>query len=245
MGTIIAVVSGKGGTGKTTAVGAVGSCLGAMGYKTLCADCDFGLRNLDITLGLTNRAVTDLNHVMNGVCEIQDACVRHPQIENLWFLSAPPAYESEFDEEKKARLFESIRENFDFCLLDAPAGIGSGFKFAASGADAAVIVSTGDAASMRDGQAVTQQLHSLGVKDIKLLVNRVRPSMYRAVGETVDNVIDTVGAQLLAIIKEDGDVSLAANLETPLVLYSRGSAAKGFLRAARRLAGERIPVSER
>lgn len=101
MGKIIVIVSGKGGTGKTTAVSAIGSCLGAMGHKTLCVDCDFGLRNLDISLGMTNKAVSDLKHVMTGICTIDEACVKHPDIENLWFLSSPPTYESEFDEKKE------------------------------------------------------------------------------------------------------------------------------------------------
>jgi septum site-determining protein MinD len=243
MGKIIAVVSGKGGTGKTTAVGAIGSCLGAMGRKTLCVDCDFGLRNLDITLGMTNRAVADLVHVLTGVCDIKDACVKHPTIENLWFLSAPPTYESEFDMNSRARLLSMIRGNFDYCLLDAPAGIGSGFNFAASGADMAIIVATGDAASVRDGQVVSGRLRELGISDVRLLVNRVSPAMYSAVGATVDSVIDTIGAQLIGIIREDSDVPFSANLEIPLVLYSRRRAARGFLRAARRIDGQRVPVS--
>lgn len=245
MGKIIVVVSGKGGTGKTTAVGALGSCLGAMGRKTLCVDCDFGLRNLDITLGMTNRAVSDLKHALTGVCDIDDACVRHPAIENLWFLSAPPTYESEFDADGKERLFSTIRDSFDYCLLDAPAGIGSGFSFAASGADMAIIVTTGDAASIRDGQVVSERLRQLGVSDVRLLVNRVSPAMFSAVGATVDGVIDAVGAQLIGVIREDEDVPLSANLEIPLVLYSRRRAAQGFLRAAMRLDGQRVPIAVR
>lgn len=98
---------------------------------------------------------------------------------------------------------------------------------------------------MRDGQVVSEKLRELGVSDIRLLVNRVNPASFRAVGETIDNVIDTVGARLLGIIREDREVPQAANLETPLVLYSRKSAARGFLRAAQRIEGKRIPVSSR
>ena len=245
MGKIIVVVSGKGGTGKTTAVGAVGSCLGVMGYKTLCADCDAGLRNLDITLGMTNYASANLSHIINGECTLDDACIKHPEIENLYFLDAPPVYQSEYNYEKAKEIFAEIKENFDFCLLDAPAGIGPDVEFAISLADMAVIVATGDASSIRDGQVMSAKLREAGVDDVRLLVNRVRGKLFRAVGATIDNMIDAVGARLIGVIKEDSGVTLSANLETPLVLYSRKAAAKGFLKIAQRIAGMDIPVSVR
>jgi len=243
MGKIIVVVSGKGGTGKTTAVGAVGSCLGAMGYRTLCADCDAGLRNLDITLGMTNYASANLSHIINGECDLESACISHPEIENLFFLDAPPVYQSEYDTEKAKEIFAEIRERFDFCLLDAPAGIGPDVEFALSLADMAIIVATGDASSIRDGQVISSKIRSMGISDVRLLVNRVRGKLFRAVGATIDNMIDAVGARLIGVIKEDQGVTLSANLETPLVLYSRKSAAQGFLKVAQRIAGVDVPIS--
>lgn len=245
MGKVIVIVSGKGGTGKTTAAGAIGSCLGAMGKRTLCVDCDAGLRNLDITLGLTNYAAANLSHVADGTWTLEDACVRHPKIENLSFLDAPPRYRSEYDIAKIKEVFEEIKESFEFCLLDAPAGIGPDVDFVISLADMAIIVSTGDASSMRDGQVMSAKLREAGVKDVRLLVNRVRGRMLDAAGMTIDQMIDAIGAQLIGIVREDREVIISANVETPLVLYSRKSAAKDFLKVAQRLAGEDIPLSVR
>lgn len=243
MGKVIVVVSGKGGTGKTTAVGAIGSCLGAMGKKTLCVDCDAGLRNLDITLGMTGFAASNLSHVIDGVCTLDEAIMNHPNIENLSFLDAPPTYQKEYDSEKAKEIFAVIKESFDFCLLDAPAGIGPDVEFAASLADMAIIVATGDASSIRDGQVMSAKLREMGIEDVRLLVNRVRGRLFNATGSTIDNMIDAIGARLIGVIKEDREVTLSANLETPLVLYSRKSAAKGFLKVAQRITGIDVPVS--
>lgn len=245
MGKVIVVVSGKGGTGKTTAVGAIGSCLGALGMQTLCVDCDAGLRNLDITLGMTSYAAANLNHVADGSCTLDDACIKHPIIENLYFLDAPPAYQKEHNTANIKSVFDEIRARFDFCLLDAPAGIGPDVDFVISMADSAIIVTTGDASSIRDGQAISAKLQESGISDIRLLVNRVSGRTFNTVGLTVDGIIDSIGAQLIGIIKEDKEVVISANLETPLVLYSRKSAAKGFLKVAQRIIGINIPISVR
>ncbi|MBQ4040232.1 MAG: AAA family ATPase [Oscillospiraceae bacterium] len=245
MGKVIVVASGKGGTGKTTAVGAIGSCLAAMGNSTLCVDCDSGLRNLDITLGMTGFAASDLSRVVDGECTLHEAIIKHPDIENLSFMDAPPFYRVEYDLRKAKDVFAEIRETFDFCLLDAPAGIGPDVMFTASLADMAIIVATGDASSIRDGQVMSVKLREAGIEDVRLLVNRVRGRMFSATGSTVDNMIDAIGARLIGVIKEDREVTLSANLETPLVLYSRKSAAKGFLKVAQRIAGVDVPISVR
>ena len=245
MGKVIVVVSGKGGTGKTTAVGAIGSCLAAMGKSTLCIDCDAGLRNLDITLGMTNYAVANLSHILEGECTIDEAIMKHPNIANLSFLDAPPFYRSEYDFGKAKDIFAEVREKFDFCLLDAAAGIGPDVEFAASLADMAIIVATGDASSIRDGQVMSAKLREAGVEDVRLLVNRVRGRIFSATGSTIDNMIDAIGARLIGVIKEDKEVTLSANLETPLVLYSRKAAAKGFLKVAQRIVGVDVPISVR
>ena len=242
MGKIITFVSGKGGTGKTSTTGAIGSCMAAMGKKVLCLDCDIGLQNLDIVLGLASHAKADMNLLYDG-SSLEEVCVEHPQIDNLFFLSAPHVYSDMLDDELTDKIFDEFRENFDYILLDAPAGIGSGFKFAVRYADEVVIVTTGDTTGMRDGEITTTELRNLGVTDIKLIVNKINPNMYKESKLTVDSVIDTVGAQLIGIIRNDDAVQLSTNKETPLVLFSRGNAAKGFLRIARRLCGETIPLS--
>ena len=243
MGKVIAVVSGKGGTGKTTTVGAIGSCLAVMGYRTLCVDCDSGLRNLDLTLGMSERAVRDYSDVLSGAA-ITEAASEHPEVPGLWFLSAPSVSAArEADVGALAGLAESAREAFDFCLLDSPAGIGPGFRFTACCADAALIVTTGDAAGIRGAQRVSQELDGLGVTEQRLIVNRVDERQFRRSGMTVDDIIDITGVQLIGLVYEDRRVPLAANSEKALVLYERSGAAVQFLRAAQRLCGERVDVS--
>ncbi len=165
MGKVIVVASGKGGTGKTTAVGAISSCLGALGHTTLCIDCDMGLRNLDLTLGMSDFTVSDLSHVLGGSAALDEVAAPHPEIENLWFLSAPAVPFSGNYGDMKA-LTDEARERFDFCMLDAPAGLGSGFSLAAAGADMAVIVTTGDLSSLRDGQAAAAKLRQSGLRQL-------------------------------------------------------------------------------
>lgn len=246
MGKVIVVASGKGGTGKTTSVGAISSCLAALGHKTLCMDCDAGLRNLDIVIGMTEYAVTDFTDVLAGYVTLEEACVEHPKIKGLFFLPAP-AFRGpdEVNPEAMAALIGQIRERFDYCLIDAPAGIGTGFRLAAQNADMALVVTVGDLPSMRDGQRVVEKLGAMGIQDVRLIVNRVQPRQYRQLKATVDDVIDTVGARLIGLVQEDKAVYFASNSETPLVLYENRRAALSFLQIARRVTGEQLPLKGR
>jgi len=246
MGKVIVVVSGKGGTGKTTSVGAVASCLAAMGHKTLCLDGDIGLRNLDITLGMSDFAIIDFADVVSGHIELASAVVQHPEIDNLFFLTAPSVgMPSEINEAELRGLYDKVRDEYEYCFIDAPAGIGPGFRLVSQGADMAIVVVTGDLSSVRDGQRVVAELEAMGVEEIQLLVNRVRPSNFRRLKSTIDDIINSVGARILGIVKEDKAVILAANLEIPLVLYENKHAAAQFLKIARRLKGENVPISKR
>ena len=145
MGKVIAVASGKGGTGKTTTVAAVSSCLAALGYKTLCVDFDAELRNLDLALCMTDYAVADFTDVESGRMELMEACCESPKIPGLFFLAAPPYSGWNESEENGLRcVFDGVREEFDYCLIDAPSGIGTGFEYAQMFADQTVIVTTGE-----------------------------------------------------------------------------------------------------
>ena len=149
MGQVIAVVSGKGGTGKSSFTAGVGSALALMGYKVLCVDCDVGLRNLDLSLGMADRALMDFSDVIADRCSLSDAVVPHPRIRGLHLLTAPVHLrEEDADVSRMKGLVQTLKEEFDFCLMDAPAGLGLGFQLAVCGADRAVVVAgTGKALS--------------------------------------------------------------------------------------------------
>lgn len=244
MGKVIVIASGKGGTGKTTSVGALSSCLAALGHRTLCIDCDAGLRNLDIIIGMTDHAVTDFGDVLEGRVSLEDACSEHPRIENLFFLPAPAFRGPEdIDPVAMSMLMTTIKEQFDYCLIDSPAGVGTGFRLAAQDADMGLIVSICDISSMRDGQRVSEELLALGIEELRLLVNRVSTKNIRRLNATIDDVIDTVGVRLIGLVEEDDAVFLASNSETPLILYANKKAALEYLQIARRLTGERVPLT--
>lgn len=242
MGTSILMTSGKGGTGKTTCCAAVASHLAELGHKTLCVDCDAALRNLDLVLGLSEGVLWDFMDVIDGRSSVGDAVIPHPGIKNLWFLSAPTALVSDSEAAGFRQMMEELRAEFDYILLDCPAGIGGGFRLAASGADMAVIVSTGDLTSLRDGQRAAAELRGMGVENLRLLVNRVRARAYRRVRRNIDEIIDTVGVRLLGVVREDDRVAEAGNLEVPLMLYRARLVNRQFLRIARRIAGEKVAL---
>jgi len=245
MGKVIAVASGKGGTGKTTAVAALSSCLAVLGYKTLCIDFDVELRNLDLALGMTDFAVMDFMDVVSDRLELTSACSESPRIPNLFFLSAPTArIPDDTNPDSFKSLFEKIRKEFDYCIIDSPSGIGAGFALAHTDVDMSIIVTTGELASMRDANRTANAMREIGVTNLRLLVNRVLPKNYKQIKTTIDDVIDTVGVQLLGLIAEDKNIFLALHESTPIVLYKKRISAYDFLDAARRIAGEDIPLQQ-
>lgn len=246
MGKVIVVASGKGGTGKTTSVGAISSCLAALGHKTLCMDCDAGLRNLDIILGMSDYVVSDFSDVLGGFIGLDEAVSEHPKISGLFFLSAPAFSKPEdIDPDAMASLIGEFKNQYDFCIIDSPAGIGPGFRLAASCADMAVIVATGDISSLRDGQRVAEELRHMGIEEVRLVVNRINPRNFRKIDTTIDDAIDTVGASLIGLVEEDEAVFFSSNSETPLILYENKKAALQFLHIAQRLTGARISLSRK
>lgn len=241
MACVIAVASGKGGTGKTSLVGAVGSCLAALGHPTLCIDMDVGLRNLDLSLGLGDRALMDFTDVMQGRCPLNKAVVEHPEIQGLYVLTAPMNLPPDLTESAMRDLLRQAGERFEFILLDAPAGLGDCFQLAVCGCTRALVVATSDASSLRDAQWTVCELDRR-VETIHLIVNRVQPKLLRKLRTTIDDAMDTVGLPLLGIVPEDDNVMLSANRGQPLILCSNGGAALAYLNIARRLRGDRVPL---
>ena len=236
MGTVMAVLSGKGGTGKTTVCAGLGAALAELGLRVLCIDLDVGLRNLDIALGMAQ--VPALAFTEAG--RLADAA-RHPLYPTLGFFTAPVG---QADPEAARRLVENIRQEVDVCLLDAPAGVGEGFRLAAGLASRQLLVAGPDPAALRDGARTGEILELMGKPDVRLVVNRVNPRLYRAMGLTVDDVMDMVGYPLLGLVPEDKNVPLAAMADKPLTAFARGGAAAAFRRMARRLLGQPVPLSK-
>ncbi len=240
MGEVISIISGKGGTGKTTVCAAVASCLAAEGKRVLCIDADIGLRNLDIALGMAELPAIAFTEVLRGEYTLSDAAV-HPEFPNLSLLTAPERGEK-IDPAAFAQLLRRAREEYDFCLLDSAAGIGEGFRLATQAAGRCVIVCTADPASMRDAACTADLLTLRGKQDLCLVVNRVSPRMFSRMALTVDDIMDTVGVPLLGIVPEDPEVVLAAAQGVALVLAAEDGAAEACLRISRRLRGEYIPL---
>lgn len=242
MGTVIVITSGKGGTGKTSFTGGVASCLAALGHKTLCIDMDMGLRNLDLTLGMSDRAVMDFTDVMEGRCTLEKAAVPHPVIHNLFLLTAPVSLPREqLPAAGMEALLSEARGRFAYVLIDSPAGLGMGFQLAVHGADRAVVVSTNDASALRDAQRTVAEL-SQSVERIHLVMNRIQPKLLRRLHTTIDDAMDAAGLPLLGVVPEDDQVMLAANAAQPLILMSRKAAAQAYLNIAKRIAGQRVPL---
>lgn len=243
MGTAIVITSGKGGTGKTTCSGAIASALAFLGKRTICLDCDIGLRNLDLTLGLTDIAMLDFLDVLAGRAELSEAAVEHPLIKDLYFLAAPVnTAPEEIDPDAMSSLIARLRGEYDYCIIDCPAGLGSGFRLSCKDADMAIIVATGDSSSLRDGHRTAEALRNIGISNIRLIVNRINPRIFNRTRATVDDVIDVVGARLLGLVSEDESVTLASNLEQPLLSFGAKYAYDQFFRIARRITGERVPL---
>ena len=243
MGQTIAVVSGKGGTGKTSFTANVGMALAQLGHPTLCFDCDIGLRNLDIALAMTDRAVMDFTDVLSGYCSLSDAIAPHPLQKNLYLLTAPTRLNGiRVSQEAFSSLFPEIRRRFDYCLIDAPAGLGNGFRLALSAADRAVVVTPTDASSLRDAQRTVMELDSLPRGRVHLVVNRCRKKLLKSLHQTIDDAIDMAGLPLLGVIPEDETMPLYSGRGIPLLLSSNDCAARAYRNIARRITGKRTPL---
>ena len=223
MGKIIAVVSGKGGTGKTSFTANVGLALAALGCHTLCLDCDITLRNLDLALGLSDRALMDFTDVIAGRCTLEDAVVQHPKYPKLHLLTAPlSARPVPIAPEQMKALLDRIRQTYDYCLIDAPAGLGMGFH-------------------LRDAQRTVMELDRLGRGNLHLVVGRVEKKLLRSLHTTIDDAMDAAGLPLLGVVPEDRNVPYALNTGIPLRECSN-YAARAYENIARRIMGQRIPL---
>ncbi len=244
MGKVIAVVSGKGGTGKTSFTAGVASCLAAMGKKVVAIDGDNGLRNLDIALGLQDQVLFDFTDVFERRASAKEAIVGHPQIGNLKFLSAPLSADLDSGTEQRfLKLLKMLADISDYVFVDAAAGIGDNFTMSVKEADLSVVVATPDATSLRDARRAGEEIMKRSRGNALLVLNRVNPRLIDAGGSfNVDEAIDRTGLRLLGIVPEDETVIIAANRKRPLIFEPNNGAGEAYYNIARRLEGKKIPL---
>lgn len=243
MGEVFAVLSGKGGTGKTSVCAGVAIALAEEGKKILCIDCDVGLRNLDISLGLSDNGGLSFLDVSSGNYPLSQAAT-HPLYPTLSFLTAPMNSPVEsIDSAGFGQLLRQARREFDYIFLDAPAGVDAGFRLVSAFADRFLLVTGSGPAAVRDASRVGELLELIGKQDIRLVVNRVDRSVLQTVRMTIDDVMDTAGLPLIGVVLEDPYVTLAASFGMPLLKYSRRcEAAKAYRKIAKRIQGLHEPI---
>ena len=246
MGELFAVLSGKGGTGKTSVCAGIATALAAEGKRVLCIDCDVGLRNLDISLGMFDSGALSFLDVSEGGYALSQAAV-HPHYPTLSFLTAPMNCTPEqINAAAFADMLQTARCGFDYIFLDAPAGVDAGFRLTAQTADRCLVVTGAGPAAVRDAARVGDLLELMGKSGTRLIVNRVDREMLKTVRVTVDDVMDISGLPLMGVVLEDPNITLAAAFGQPLLKYAkRCEAAKAFRRIAKRIQGISTPIALR
>jgi septum site-determining protein MinD len=241
----ILICSGKGGVGKTTLTANLGIALARLGQRTAVLDADFGLRNLDLLLGLENRIVYTAQEVLAGSCRLEQALVKHKQEPNLALLPAGnPRMLEWLQPEDMQRIVALLSESHDVVLIDCPAGIEDGFKNAMAAAREAIVITTPEVSAVRDADRVIGLLNTNGIQPIQLVLNRVRPKMMANQEMlAVDDVTDILALPLLGLVLEDEQVIVSTNRGEPLTLNgSHSPAAQAYANIARRICGEEVPL---
>lgn len=242
-GKVFVVTSGKGGVGKTTATANIGAGLALRNRKVVLIDADIGLRNLDVVMGLENRIVYDLVNVVEKTCKIKQALIKDKRFENLFLLPAAQTREKDaVKPEQMKELCEELRKEFDYIIIDCPAGIEQGFRNAIAGADQAIIVTTPDVSAVRDADRIIGLLQANEIPAPRLIVNRVRQQMVRK-GDMmdIDDVNDILAIELLGVVPDDESVIVSTNRGEPSVLESGSKAGTAFRNIVARIEGEEVP----
>ena len=243
MSEVMVITSGKGGVGKTTTSANVGTGLAVLGKRVVLIDTDIGLRNLDVVMGLENRIVYNLVDVAEGNCRMKQALIRDKRYPNLYLLPAAQTRDkSAVTPEQMIKLTDDLKDDFDYILLDCPAGIEQGFRNAIAAADQAVVVTTPEVSAIRDADRIIGLLEADGIKKIDLILNRIRIDMVRR-GEmmSTEDVLDILAVNLLGAVPDEESVVIAANHGESLI-GSNTLAGQAFLNIARRLDGETVPL---
>ncbi|MCA9903938.1 MAG: septum site-determining protein MinD [Anaerolineae bacterium] len=242
-GKVVTITSGKGGVGKTTTTANLGVALARLGQKVVLIDADIGLRNLDIVLGLENRIVYDLVDVVEGRAKLRTALIKHKSFPDLYLLPAAQTRDkTAVSPQDMIQLCNQLRPEFDFIVIDCPAGIERGFRNAVAPADEVLIVTNPEVSAVRDADRIIGLLEAERKGPGRLVLNRIKADMVRK-GEMLapDDVTDILGIKILGIVPEDENVVPSSNSGIPITLNDNSRAGKAFHNIARRLMGERVP----
>lgn len=243
-GRVIVITSGKGGVGKTTTNANIGTALARMGKKVVMIDTDLGLRNLDLLLGLENRIVYTIVDVVEERCKLKQALVKDKKNPNLCLLAAAQTRDkSAVTQEQLKEICEKLQKDYDFILVDCPAGIEQGFQNAVAGASEAIVVTTPEMSAVRDADRIIGLLEAKEeIKSYKLLLNRVRPNLIKSNDMmSVDDVVEILSAELIGIIPEDTGIITSTNKGEPIVNDEKSLAGQAYNNVARRIIGEDVP----
>ena len=244
MGEAIVITSGKGGVGKTTTSANLGTALAMFGKKVCLIDTDIGLRNLDVVMGLENRIVYDLVDVVEGRCKTHQALIKDKRFECLYLLpAAQTSDKTAVSPEQMKVLVDELKKDYDYILIDCPAGIEQGYKNAVAGADKAIVVTTPEISSVRDADRIIGLLEQEDIEAPKLVINRIRSHMMEN-GDSldVDDITSTLAVDLIGIVQDDENVIKATNSGEPVAMNPNSKASIAYRNIARRVLGESVPL---
>jgi septum site-determining protein MinD len=244
MGEAIVITSGKGGVGKTTTTANIGTALAAMGKKVVVVDGDTGLRNLDVLMGLENRIVYTLIDVVEERCRLKQALIKDKRFPNLFLLpTAQTRDKNDISSEEMLNVVGELKEDFDYVIIDCPAGIEQGFENAVIGADRAIVVVNPEVTSVRDADRVIGKLDAKGLERHDLLINRLNNEMVKR-GDmlNINDIIETLSVKLIGVVPDDRNITISTNKGEPIVLDDKALSGQAFKNIARRITGEDVPL---
>ena len=243
MGESIVITSGKGVVGKTTTTANIGTALASIGKKVVVVDGDTGLRNLDVLMGLENRIVYTIMDVIENRCRLKQALIKDKRYPNLFLL--PTAQTKDKDDIKSQdmlKIVNELKEEFDYVLIDSPAGIEQGFENAVIGADQAIVVVNPEITSVRDADRVIGKLDAKGLEQHRVIINRLNYEMTKR-GDMLDvsDIIETLSVKLLGVVPDDKNITVSTNKGEPIVLEEKSLSGKAFKNIASRITGQEVP----
>lgn len=246
MSKVFVVTSGKGGVGKTTTTANIGTALAMAGHKVVLLDADIGLRNLDLIMGLENRVVYDLVNVIEGKCRLKQALIKDKRHKDLYMLPAAQTRDKDaVSAEQIKNLCDELRKEFDYILIDCPAGIEQGFKNAIAGADEAIVVTTPEVSAVRDADRIIGLLEANDIREPQLIVNRLRIDMVKNGNMmSVEDIVELLAIKLLGVVPDDQEIIITSNKGEPAAINSKSSIGTAYKNIAQRIEGHQVPLME-